>query len=115
MKKTNSELFIIVCVIAILGAIISSTGCSTCASITGAHTEEAEKQGRVWAKDLGLDIKAVKCAGSDSDGDGYISCTIIEVLKDGDTRIHNKECAGAYNLNESCRDPKLVMPGNRAK
>jgi hypothetical protein len=111
----NVEMLIIAGIVLTGGTIVGIVGCSTCATLSGDHTREAEKQGHAWGKELGLDVKAVKCAGSDSDGDGYISCTIVENLKNGETKLHNVECAGAYNLNESCRQPKLRMPGSQVQ
>lgn len=94
------------------GAILLMGGCSTCAAISGDHKREAEKQARKYAKELNMNVHALTCASSDSDGDGYVSCTLIEKVgpnKQGEiTKMtHNIECAGAYNLNQSCRLPKF--------
>ncbi len=63
---------------------------------------EAEKQARRWAKDMGISVKKISCNGSDSDGDGYVSCSF-----NADGKITTYECAGAYNLNQGCRVPKV--------
>lgn len=47
----------------------------------------------------------VQCAGTDSDGDGYISCPYTT----HDGTIHPLECAAAMTINTGCRPPKAVF------
>lgn len=70
--------------------------------LTGAHKEEAEKQATAWAKQMGLQDAKVSCVSNDTDGDGYVSCTVASADK-----IHSIECTGAMTINEGCRVPKL--------
>lgn len=95
--------------IGVFGLVLVGSGCSTCASISGSHQREAESQARAWTEEIGMKVKAITCAGTDSDGDGYVSCTIVEDLGDKGTKMHSMECAGAYNLNQGCRVPKLQI------
>jgi len=78
---------------------------TACPNWTGAHKGEAESQAATYAKEMDYDVKATSCVRQDTDGDGYVSCTIR--LAD-DTTL-NVECAGAYNLNSGCREPKINM------
>lgn len=86
------------------GGLVALTGCP---NWTGAHKSTAEDEAREYAQELNLELEAVSCVKQDTDGDGYVSCTLK--LKDGQTLP--RECAGAYNLNSGCREQKLKMPG----
>lgn len=68
---------------------------------------KAEKQAREWVTDMGFSKDAhVSCVNRDTDGDGYVSCTI----KQGDN-LTFIECVGSdYTWNEGCRAPKLKIP-----
>lgn len=56
-----------------------------------------------------FEIISSTCTGTDSDGDGYISCSaLIENLKDKSLIRENLECASSIlPFNEGCRVPKL--------
>ncbi len=96
MKKTKMILVVVA-----LGLL------TACPNWTGAHKAEAEKQAEIYAKELGIEIVAVSCVKQDTDGDGYVSCT-LKLDEAGTTK--QVECAGAWNLNEGCRDPKIKIP-----
>lgn len=89
--------------LSILIGLVCLTGCP---NLTGAHKSEGEEQASKWAKELGLEYQSVSCVKQDTDGDGYVSCT----LNLGEGRTKQVECAGAWNLNSGCREPKLKMP-----
>lgn len=72
-------------------------------TLTGADQEAAEEAARTWASDLGIELKGVSCAKMDSDGDGYVSCTV----RDGREQIHQIECTGLVTINSGCRQPKF--------
>jgi len=80
--------------------LLALSGCA----ITGAHKEEAEKQAHLWANKMELKDPKIHCVSDDSDGDGYVSCTILSQDK-----IHSIECTGAFTLNDGCRAPKLRL------
>ena len=50
---------------------------------------ELEAEAAEFAKRLGVKVNGVSCVTRDSDGDGYVSCTIF--LQDG--RAEDIECA----------------------
>lgn len=86
---------------------------TACPNLTGAHKGIAEDEAREWAAELNLEVDAVTCREKDTDGDGYVSCSIK--LKDG--KLLERECAGARsggNLirNSGCRDPKMALGTN---
>lgn len=55
---------------------------------------------RIFSRDLGLKVVGVSCAGTDTDNDGYVSCSVN--VDDGDGRGHleSLQCAalGADNV-----------------
>lgn len=51
----------------------------------------------------------VICVDQDTDGDGYVSCTVSERRAVGDVKLHPIECAAVRqgcNANSGCRLPK---------
>lgn len=38
----------------------------------------AERNARLFSSEMGLELKGVSCSGSDTDVDGYVSCTLNE-------------------------------------
>lgn len=83
---------------------LSGLGMMKCtANWTGIHMTAGEESAREYAASLKLELEAVSCVKQDTDGDGYVSCT----LKLADGEMKQVECAGAMNLNIGCRDPKI--------
>ncbi len=62
----------------------------------------AAQNAALFAADMGIKEPRINCVGWDSDGDGYVSCT----LSSGD-RIIALDCARSYSLNSGCRLQKL--------
>ena len=86
---------------------------TACPNMTGAHKGVAEDEAKAWAAELKLDVDAVTCREKDTDGDGYVSCTI----KTKDGKLLERECAGARSTdnlirNSGCRDPKMNLGGS---
>lgn len=79
------------------------------ANVSGASHQDAERSAREYAKALNIEYDGLVCAGIDSDGDGYVSCTISK--KDG--HLLGIECAGAMTINSGCRIPKLRAAGGQ--
>lgn len=61
---------------------------------------DAKPEARRWAAEMGYTVKGVSCAGRDSDGDGYVSCSI-----NTETEALAVECN--YLFGDGC---KLVNP-----
>lgn len=93
----------VVGVVGVLALVIFGRGCC----VGPEQTHAAQKEAKKWAADLGLQVTGVSCGDVDSDGDGYVSCTIA--LVNGDTKAI--ECRGAYSWGHGCRDPKLTIRG----
>lgn len=83
-----------------------------CVTMIGCHAKQkhnAEKGAKAWAKSMGITPSGIVCASQDSDGDGYVSCTIAQKSKNGTITPTAIECAAAFSLSEGCRMPKTVI------
>ena len=105
---TLVELMITVAVIGVIGFVVigiavRATGCG--------GGESAENSARAWAQQMGIEAQSVSCVNMDSDGDGYISCTIAQKANDGTVKPIAIECASLLSPNKGCRSPKAVVRG----
>lgn len=98
---TMSELLIIVGILAIAAIFVGNlaTRCSD-------NGSTAEDEARKYAKSLGIDLKGVSCTERDSDGDGYVSCSISH-NENGKTEIMPVECAVKWGMNSGCKAQKI--------
>ncbi len=87
----------IVAMLVISGGILGK--CT--ANLTGVNKKVGEVEARQYAKELNLDVKGVSCSPRDSDGDGYVSCTIS--TNDKNDPIVEVECLAAYTITDGCR------------
>lgn len=111
MSRRGLTLFEVMIVLAILTLV----GCIAFWAVGRAdgQASNAREQALQYAKDLGLadHVQGASCADKDTDGDGYVSCSIS--LKEGDrTRIQAIECATKWSRNEGCRVPKALVRTN---
>jgi hypothetical protein len=88
--------------------IVVVLGARCVASVSGADHTHAEKQAREWAERNLAPGLTVECARVDSDGDGYISCTVFQRRADIIEPIAI-ECARALSWNDGCR---MQKPGS---
>lgn len=89
----------IVIVLVILGILlgIGARACSSCER-TGPSAHAAAG---MWAQEMGYKVQNVSCASTDSDGNGYVSCT-LKTAGDQSTLI-SLECASGWAFTEGCR------------
>lgn len=100
---TLIELIIVVAVIGVLVGLVG-IGVTKCSSSQGTAEEEA----RAYASKMGMEIKGLSCMNRDTDGDGYVSCTLNVVEKDGKTTPVPIECAAKWSYNnEGCKEAIL--------
>jgi hypothetical protein len=88
----------------VLGAVVfvGLTLWQCSANHSGENQSTAKSTAAHYAKELGIEVRALTCAKMDSDGDGYVSCTIMPT--EGPPMM--VECTGAWTYNEGCRLPK---------
>ena len=98
---TVAEVMIIFSIVGIFLAIVASRGCTSGGETKEAATRDAKK----YVAELGWDVSGIACADVDSDGDGYVSCTIAK--KNGTNEF--VECRAAYAFGHGCRIPKLRL------
>lgn len=101
--ETARSLLAIVCgaVFVLLGACV---GCEFNLS------ERAADAARAHLDKLGFPYSGVACVARDTDGDGYVSCTI----SDAQHQMTALECVGTkWTFNAGCRVPKAQLPGTR--
>ena len=113
MEKTGKSFTIVVTAGVTLAFVLLVVGISANAfsGYTGASQRSAEDEARKFGQDLGLDVVGITCARRDTDGDGYISCTLS--IRNGETtRVEPVECSGAFTLNEGCRLQKPTLRTN---
>jgi type II secretory pathway pseudopilin PulG len=93
-------------VVAILGIIlaIAGFGVTRCSS----SQSTAEEEARAYALKMGMNIKGLSCMNRDTDGDGYVSCTLNVVEKDGRETPVPIECAAKWSYNnDGCKEAIL--------
>lgn len=85
--------------------LIAITNIAKC---TVLDKREAKKQAEVWARSMSLKTDSIECVGYDSDGDGYVSCSISYKTETG-VEIIPIECSAAFTINDGCRSPKASI------
>ena len=67
--------------------------------------EAAKSAARAYAKDMGYEVVGVSCTGTDTDGDGYVSCTLQ--VKGHQDPIALECTRGEFTFTSGC---KVAMP-----
>lgn len=78
-------------------------------AIAGVPPEDAARQ---FAKDLNLPVQGVTCAQADSDGDGYVTCTVAldRTTNDGDKLI-SLQCAAPGGMGTDSQGCAVATSG----
>jgi hypothetical protein len=87
-------------VVAVVGFFVAVIAANTLSFLDGG--EMAREEAANWTKDMGLKGATVSCVNLDSDGDGYVSCTV-----NNNGQIIPLECARAYSFQSGCRVQKF--------
>lgn len=115
MRKGFSlvELVIVIAIIGVFCALIGGglgVGCQSPSDIEGS----AERNAKDFAAKMGIKYEGLSCSGSDSDHDGYVSCT----FNMGEGKIQSFECGydqvgAVMGQNTGCKEKmlKVVTPG----
>lgn len=90
---------------------VSSVALSGCLfdNCTGANHDSAQAYAEQWTREMGLASAHVNCAGSDSDANGYVSCTVAHKDNNGAVQTIPIECAIAHSMNgnNGCRAARI--------
>jgi hypothetical protein len=87
-----------------------ANGCATRVPLPSI-SEEASRQAGGWAASVGIQPTGINCLDRDSDGDSYVSCTLV-VKSDKGTEIIPLECH-YFPYDVGCRTPKATVNGMR--
>ena len=95
-------------VLAILAVVIAvCTGLRSGPEVRAQATDAAT----AYAAGMGYADPHVQCVEMDSDGDGYVSCTVAFTQPNGTIGKDAIECVGGFGvaaaLNSGCRTPKM--------
>lgn len=97
---TLVELMILIAVIGVVAALVVGVVFRGC--VTG-QSDKLTSTAQAFGASMGLKVQHANCVDRDSDGDGYVSCTLSVADKDGSTRLMPVECATSYSFNTGCR------------
>lgn len=90
-------------IFAVASAVVNCSG-----NVSGSSARDANAEAREWARNMGLDVQGVSCTGIDTDGDGYVSCSVSSKGPNG-TQVHAIECARAFSWNKGCRVARVIQ------
>ncbi len=120
MMKTNRsnsrgatllEVFIGLAIVGVICAICFSA----CFQVGRKAPMDIEAQARSFMEHQTYKVLAVSCASLDSDGDGYVSCTVT-VDNDGHKESEQVECAAEMQLRaDGCRLQPSLAKGRRQR
>lgn len=83
----------------LIGSILVSNWGAT---LTGSNHTLAQEEALAFAKEMKFKVQGVHCTQTDTEGLGYISCTLAV---EGSNGVHLEpiECARAHSFNKGCR------------
>jgi hypothetical protein len=75
--------------------------------------DAAAREARAFAEQTGIEGARAVCADYDTDGDGYVSCTLAYDAPGGGKAILPVECPGRWSFGSTCRAqrPATWRPG----
>lgn len=118
IHKTNKrgftlmELLIVVTFVGIAFIMIIGVFGRCTASVSGSDHKAAETAAKVWSSQMGFKPVGISCTGMDTNGDGYVSCSIAVLKNDGTPSMIPIECAGSFTINNGCRAARVLPLGN---
>lgn len=113
MNRKNSrglnllEAMILIAIVGTLGALALGGLASSC----GKGSEDVEEAAREYAQKMGIRVTGVSCMNNDSDGDGYVSCSLSTKKADGGVEIIPIECAARWSFGTGCKAKVLQIKG----
>ena len=94
---------------ALVVGIFGLAGISLFMNCSGANKTAATEEANKWVKEVGIKDANVSCVNSDTDNDGYVSCTIAYRDNNGELKTKAIECAAKLTWNTGCRAPKITI------
>lgn len=114
MKRgfTLMELLVLVVILGVFGLFATHL----ILNVSGSNTVRGDETAAAFARNLTPPggTANVECAGRDTDGNGYVSCTVF-VHNDGQVTPHAIECASHYSFNKGCRLARGVFTHHGAQ
>lgn len=108
-KKTFTEIMVTAMVVLVPLILLVFGGLRCTAGCSGADRRAASDEATRWSQQMGIQPLVVDCVGMDTDGDGYLSCTVSYRKPDGAIVVQPLECATKWTWNSGCRVPKMGM------
>ena len=103
------ELLVVVSILSVLVLVCGGGIWRATTTMNGAQQQDATAQAITYGRTLYGESATAMCVRSDSDGDGYVSCTLVYDSANG--KVNQAiECAAGFTLNEGCRTPKMLVP-----
>lgn len=97
---------------ALLAIAVGSLGIAVIVNVvsdlTGVSHSKAVREAQDWAELMGYTVKGTTCSARDTDGDGYVSCSVLVTNESGRSDVVPLECAAAATFNDGCRYPKTT-------
>ena len=111
---TLAEMMIVFVIIVIFGTIVSA-GCQSCGYADEARNR-SNNDALAYVRELHPNWTEVRaaCQSTDSDNDGYVSCTIVAKRPDGsETQDEGIECRHSvyFDYARGCRPMRVLMNG----
>lgn len=97
----------------LISFVIVAVAVAICAGLRSGPEVRAEAttEATSYARGMGYVDPHVQCVEMDSDGDGYVSCTVAFTQPNGTIGKDAIECVGGISvvgaLNSGCRTPKM--------
>lgn len=113
MSKKNRRglnLIEVMILIAVVGglSILVIAGMGSC---LGKGSEDVEGTAQEYAQKMGIKVTGVSCMNNDSDGDGYVSCSLSTKKADGGVEIIPIECAARWSFGTGCKAKVVQIKG----
>ena len=106
-RRSPFEVFVVGGIALIFLTIAIAVACGLYASVSGIDGEHAQTEAARWMHRQGVEGRP-ECTSTDTDGDGFVDCTIVQRRADGSTELLPLECAGKLTFARGCRAVKPV-------
>ena len=112
---TLVELLIVIAIVCILLSIVGSAfgGCDAITGFARERRARAENDAKSYVQQLHPSYTNTRalCQSTDSDNDGYVTCTVISTVNGTDTPEEGIECRASvyFDFARGCRPMRTIM------